>query len=199
MKNQKIKRMSLLAMLLAIELVLLMTPLGYLRIGPLSLTMMHIPVIIAGIVLGKEAGLILGFVFGLSSMLNATFMPNLTSFVFSPFIQVGGIHGNYASLLIAFLPRMLMGWVAGYAYEHLKINNLKSRALVVGIMATSVNTILVLLGIYFFFAADYRATLNIALNSLHLVLLSVIFSNGLIEMVMAGLISSCLVGVLQVS
>ena len=65
MKNQKIKRMSLLAMLLAIELVLLMTPLGYLRIGPLSLTMMHIPVIIAGIVLGKEAGLILGFVFGL--------------------------------------------------------------------------------------------------------------------------------------
>ena len=48
--------MSIMAMFLAIQIILVVTPLGYLPIGPISATTMHIPVIIAGIALGKKAG-----------------------------------------------------------------------------------------------------------------------------------------------
>lgn len=89
MKSKKTQYMSIMAMFLAIQIILVVTPLGYLPIGPISATTMHIPVIIAGIALGKKAGAQLGFVFGLTSVLNATFRPTLTSFCFSPFVTIG--------------------------------------------------------------------------------------------------------------
>ena len=89
MKNHKTQYMAFMAMFLAIEIALVLTPLGYIQLGIISATTMHIPVIIAGITLGKKAGAQLGFVFGLTSMLNATFRPLPTSFVFTPFITFG--------------------------------------------------------------------------------------------------------------
>ena len=95
--------MSFMAMFLAIQIILVVTPLGYLPIGPISATTMHIPVIIAGIALGKKAGAQLGFVFGLTSVINATFRPTLTSFCFSPFITMGGVCLLYTSNLHYFI------------------------------------------------------------------------------------------------
>ena len=46
MRNKKTKKMVLFSMLLAIEVILSFTPLGFLRVGFLSVTMLHIPVII---------------------------------------------------------------------------------------------------------------------------------------------------------
>ena len=54
MKSKKTQYMSIMAMFLAIQIILVVTPLGYLPIGPISATTMHIPVIIAGIALGKD-------------------------------------------------------------------------------------------------------------------------------------------------
>ncbi|MCD8028750.1 MAG: ECF transporter S component [Erysipelotrichaceae bacterium] len=143
--------MTIFSMLLAIEIILVMTPLGYLPIGVLSITTMHIPVIISGILLGKKEGAALGFVFGLTSMIRATLQPSVTSFCFSPFITIGGISGNYASVLIAFLPRILLGFVSGFIYENMihKFNN-KITIIVSSLAGTLTNTILVLLGIYIF-------------------------------------------------
>ena len=85
MKSKKTQYMTSMALFLAIEIILVVTPLGYIPIGPLNATTMHIPVIIAGIVLGKKAGAELGFVFGLTSLIKATIQPGITSFCFSPF------------------------------------------------------------------------------------------------------------------
>ena len=80
MKSKKTQYMTSMALFLAIEIILVVTPLGYIPIGPLNATTMHIPVIIAGIVLGKKAGAELGFVFGLTSLIKATIQPGITSF-----------------------------------------------------------------------------------------------------------------------
>ena len=120
MKNHKTQYMAFMAMFLAIEIALVLTPLGYIQLGIISATTMHIPVIIAGITLGKKAGAQLGFVFGLTSMLNATFRPLPTSFVFTHFITFGGMSGNWTSLLLAFVPRILLGYLAGRVYEQLQ-------------------------------------------------------------------------------
>ena len=124
-KKSETQRLTLAAFFVAIEIVLTTTQLGYLPIGPISITTMHLPVILAGIILGPGYGSVIGAVFGLTSVLNATFRPGLTSFCFSPFISIGNVSGNFASLLIAFVPRIFLGWFSGVLYRILngKLHN----------------------------------------------------------------------------
>lgn len=188
MKSKKTQYMSIMAMFLAIQIILVVTPLGYLPIGPISATTMHIPVIIAGIALGKKAGAQLGFVFGLTSVLNATFRPTLTSFCFSPFVTIGGIGGNWMSLLIAFVPRILLGYLAGLIYEKLCRKGINEN---VGIIAGALtgaitNTVLVLGGIYLFFGSAYADAIKVAYDTLIAVLLGVVATNGIAEAILGA-------------
>ena len=94
LNQSKTKELVLLAMFIAIEIMLFIVPfLGFIPIGPLRATTMHIPVIVAAIVLGRKQGVIVGFVFGLLSLVINTIQPTATSFIFSPFIS-----GNILSL-----------------------------------------------------------------------------------------------------
>ena len=194
MKSKKTQYMSIMAMFLAIQIILVVTPLGYLPIGPISATTMHIPVIIAGIALGKKAGAQLGFVFGLTSVLNATFRPTLTSFCFSPFVTIGGIGGNWMSLLIAFIPRILLGYLAGLVYEKLcKRGVNESVGIVAGALTGAItNTVLVLGGIYIFFGSAYADAIKVAYDTLIAVLLGVVATNGIAEAVL-GAVATLLV------
>ena len=115
--NKKVFKMSFLALMGAILLILMFTPLGYIPVGVLRITTMHIPVILTACILGVKEGMMMGCLFGISSVVINTINPTITSFVFSPFIEVGGIHGNGYSLLIALVPRILIGLVAGFIYK----------------------------------------------------------------------------------
>ncbi len=68
-KNQMSKLVMLvqLAVLTAIVVVMSFTPLGYLKIGPLSIALVIIPVVTGAIVLGPSAGAFMGLVFGITS------------------------------------------------------------------------------------------------------------------------------------
>ena len=69
MNNKKTKNLTLLALFIAIEAVMVMVPfLGFIPIGPLRATLLHVPVITAAIVLGTKQGCLIGLVFGLSSL-----------------------------------------------------------------------------------------------------------------------------------
>ena len=116
MNNKKTKNLTLLALFIAIEAVMVMVPfLGFIPIGPLRATLLHVPVIIAAIVLGTKQGCLIGLVFGLSSLLMNTMQPTVTSFVFSPFIS-----GSVLSAVIAIVPRVMIGFVSGSIYQLLK-------------------------------------------------------------------------------
>lgn len=73
MKNRKMntRRLTQLALLAAIVLVMSYTPLGYLPLGPLNCSLLTIPVAIGAMLMGPTAGAVLGGVFGLTSFLNA--------------------------------------------------------------------------------------------------------------------------------
>ena len=60
-----------LALLVAILLVLNYTPLGYLQIGPLSASLLTVPVAIGAMTMNPMAGAILGGVFGATSFIQA--------------------------------------------------------------------------------------------------------------------------------
>ena len=104
MNNKKTKNLTLLALFIAIEAVMVMVPfLGFIPIGPLRATLLHVPVIIAAIVLGTKQGCLIGLVFGLSSLLMNTMQPTVTSFVFSPFISGSVLSAVIATAVAAFL------------------------------------------------------------------------------------------------
>lgn len=190
MKSKKTQYMTSMALFLAIEIILVVTPLGYIPIGPLNATTMHIPVIIAGIVLGKKAGVELGFVFGLTSLIKATIQPGITSFCFSPFVTIGTMSGNYKSLLIAFVPRILLGYLAGFVFEIMKKNNRENLGVVVGALTGAItNTVLVLSGIYIFFGEAYASAVGVQYSTLVTVLLGVVSTNGILEAILGAIVS----------
>jgi uncharacterized membrane protein len=200
-KNQKTRRLVLTAFFVAAQLVLMLTPIGYIPIGPVRATTMHIPVILGGMLLGSGTGAFLGFVFGLTSLLINTFAPTVTSFVFSPFITVGGIHGNFASLLIVFVPRILLGWLSPVIYHQLCAWTKKSyvSAMLSAAVNTLLHTALVMGGIAVFFAEPYAQARQILVSDLAGVIMGVVATNGVMEMILAAVIVPALMKALKPS
>lgn len=189
MNKSKTKNFAILSMFVAIEILFVITPLGFIPLGFMNITTMHIPVILAGIVLGKKGGAQCGLVFGITSIINATLRPLATSFVFSPFVTVGGISGNFSSLIIAIAPRVLLGFVAGWLFEYLR-KRMKSSlsAMISGVVASFTNTILVLGGIYIFFGDLYAQAIAQNIDFLFTFLLGIVATNGILEAILATII-----------
>ncbi|RCA11714.1 ECF transporter S component [Enterococcus durans] len=199
MKNTK--NFTLTAMFLAILILLAVTPLGFIPIGPINATTMHIPVIIASIVLGPRLGAFLGGTFGLISMIRSTVVQTPLSFVFSPFIPVIGTdHGSLKALLIAFIPRILIGVVPYFVFKGMQ-KLIKNKAntvslFIAGLAGSLVNTILVMNMIYSLFQQDYAQVIGKNINAVYSAVLAVIFTSGVPEAIVAGLATAGVCSVL---
>ncbi len=191
-KTSKTLSMVQLALFCAIIVVLSSTALGYIPLGAIRATTIHIPVIIGGIVLGPRAGAFLGGVFGLTSFINNTINPVITSFVFTPFYDLGDFNGGFMSIVICFVPRILIGITAAYAYRgliKLKAPTCLSAA-IAGFIGSITNTVLVMSGIYFFFGESYALAREMPITELLGLILSVITVNGVIEAIVATIIAT---------
>lgn len=187
-QREKNRLMTEMALLMAVIVILSVTPLGYIPLGFMNATTIHIPVIIAGIVLGWKAGALCGLVFGITSVLNATFKPVVTSFLFSPLIAPG----NALSLVIAIVPRILIG-VAAFAVFRvlLKVTGKKPVSMfIAGVAGSMTNTVLVMGMAYIFFAEPYAEKTGIAVEGVLKAVCGVMVINGIPEAIVAGIISS---------
>lgn len=185
MNKIKTKNLTLLSLFIAIEILMVSVPfLGFIPIGPLRATTLHIPVIIAGIVLGKDKGAIIGLVFGLSSLIMNTVSPSAISFVFSPFIS-----GSFLSVLLAILPRVCIGYMAGLIYEILKKKNEIVAMSLGSFIGAMTNTILVMSGIYFLFGESYARIMGQSMDSLLPYIISIITTQGLLEAIVGSIIA----------
>ena len=198
-KSKKTKVLTLMGVLLAIEIIMAFTPLGFVPLGFTKATTIHIPVVIGAIFLGPLAGAILGGAFGILSMIINTISPSLTSFVFSPFITIGGVQGNIWSLVIALVPRILIGVIAYYTYKWVsKIDQKKVMAYAVaGIAGSLTNTICVMGGIYIFFGQQYAAAKQVSFEALFGVIMGVIGINGVPEAIVAAILVALVCKVLK--
>lgn len=193
MRNKKTKNMAFMSLFIAIELLMVMVPfLGFIPIGPLRATTLHIPVMIAGIILGKEMGAVIGLVFGLSSLVVNTIQPTVTSFVFSPFIS-----GSVMSLIIAIIPRILIGYIAGLIYEHWHHKNNLAVMSISAFCGALTNTVLVLGGIYFLFGSQYASAIGKSYQELFPYLIGIIVTNGLLEAITGTIIAVAVARVLR--
>ena len=114
MKKLSIRNFVVLALLIAILLLMSMTPLGYLNIGPLAITLNVIPLAVAAVALGPVGGLICGCVFGLTSFLQCLGVGGSSAmgvmlFSINPFL----------AFVQRFVPRALDGLLLGWIYRGL--------------------------------------------------------------------------------
>lgn len=136
--SNTILRLATLGILIAILLLMPYTPIGYLNIGPLAITLNMIPVALAAIISGPVGGAIAGAFFGLTSFLQC--------------IGIGGTSGMGAILfginpflafVQRFLPRLLEGLICGYIYKGFKRKfNAYAACAITGFSCAFLNTLL---------------------------------------------------------
>ena len=115
MNKTHTKDLVLVALFSAVILIMAFTPMiGYIPLGFTRATIIHIPVIIGSVILGPKKGAFLGFLFGLTSLINNTINPTVTSFAFTPFFSLGNAEPSWLSLIVCFVPRILVGVVPYY-------------------------------------------------------------------------------------
>ncbi len=108
-----IHKMTLMAILSAIIILMSFTPLGYLKIGTVEITFIVVPVAIGAILVDPFGGLFLGGIFGITS-----FIQGLTGM--SPFGATLLSINPFFFFLLCIPTRMLMGYCAGLVFKVLK-------------------------------------------------------------------------------
>ena len=190
----------------AIIIIMAFTPfLGYIPLGFTRATILHVPVIIASLLMGPKKGGVLGFLFGLTSFINNTMNPTATSFVFTPFYSVGEVSGGIGSLIICFVPRILVGILPFYVYKlamYFRSKRGKSGVsnaglILAGVTGSLVNTLLVMNLIFVFFREGYAAANDVAVSAVYTFILSIIGINGVPEAIVAGVLTLCIGRVLM--
>lgn len=251
--RKKTADLVLLAFFTAIIIFMTITPFGYIPLGVINATIIHVPVILGSILLGPVDGAFLGAIFGLTSFLKNTYMPStLSAFVFSPVLafELIGPSGIWKSAFICFVPRILVGMIPYYVFKGVnKLNTARRRsgalfilALLVaaflfagiyafasragagafslpiglligaaafiliwksvskkdtgilsyglaGILGALTNTLLVMPSIFILYKDAYAAALGIAPDAVFAAILGVISFNGVIEAIVAGVLT----------
>ena len=101
MKNRKlVSDITIDGLFIAILVVLAILPIGYISIGPISGTILPIPVILGSALLGWKRGILYGTAFGISSMIVAA-------------VRGQGLDAIFVDPLVSVLPRVLFGIAVG--------------------------------------------------------------------------------------
>ncbi len=180
MRNGKVTYMAQLALLLAILLVMAFTPLGYLRIGPLSVTFLVIPVVIGSVVLGVKAGAFLGLAFGITSFAQCFGMDAFGTALF-------GINPFYTAAF-CLIPRVLVGVVAWLVFKALEGKKLACYAAAASGSLT--NSVLVLGSIIVLFGdTDYIKAFG---NNVFEILMTLGMVNAVVEVLVCTVVGGLL-------
>ena len=180
MADLPVRKIAIAGVLSAVAIVLGITRLGFIPwFSGASITIMHVPVIVAAILEGPIVGAIVGLLFGVFSLLQAAIAPT------------GPVDVAFTNPLISVLPRLLVGpaaWIVwrlieGKADSGRPFGLRSSAAVLVGAVAGSAtNTGLVLsgLGLFNFFPWPLIGTVAVA--------------NGIPEAAVAALVTFAIVG-----
>ncbi len=181
------KYMVELALMVAITLVMAMTPLGYFKTPGLSITLLTIPVSIAAIMLGPVGGAVCGTAFGITSFVNGF------TGTFASLISLN-IFGFFCMTVVA---RCLEGLLTGLIFKSLRSVKATSKIsfFVSGLACPLLNTILFMGSLVLFFynapvIQGFVAALGVS-NPLTFVF-AFVGAQGLIEAVVCCLVTTAL-------
>lgn len=187
------RNVTLLGLLTAILMVLSMTPLGYLNIGPLAISFNMIPVAVGAAALGPTGGAVLGAVFGMTS-----------------FLQCLGIGGSSAMGVILFdinpffafvqrfVPRLVTGFLVGLIYKGTrKFAKAGMAGGVAGFCAALLNTVLFMGALVLLFGNTQYLQDAMAGRSVLVYICTLVGVNAIFEMLASTVITGALCATLE--
>lgn len=192
-KNQEVIRaLALTAALGALTIVLTVTRLGFIPwISGAAITILHVPVIIATLLGGLWAGLGVGLVFGLSSLIQAAVGP---TGVLDPF---------FVNPIVSVLPRMLIALITFFVFKALQSMNKNNSPFLkqgfVGIAAflgSLTNTVFVIGALY---ATHYADLVAITEGAGYIAFLIMLLPQALLEAGASVVLSIAVVSLYDVS
>ena len=182
MKNTKIHTLVGVALLIALMIVLqFLGTILPIKIGPVSISLVLIPIVIGAAVYGPGAGAVLGAAFGiLANIFCANGMDAGGHMVFqaSPILCI----------IVVMLKGILCGYAAGWVYKLLARKNAYVAMLCAAIICPVVNTGIFLLGMWLFFM-DVLSVWSGGSNVAGYVLTGIILVNFLPELALNIVVS----------
>ncbi|MFV0520398.1 MAG: ECF transporter S component [Lachnospirales bacterium] len=183
--NTKTKKLTLMSLMASIIILMTFVPYtGYISYGFISITTIHIPVIIGSMILGKKEGLILGLVWGISNLIKAYTSMTPEALIFlDPRISV--------------LPRALVGFLAGLSGD-LFIDKIYKNPKITSVFAvclTIIHTALVITAIALW-GQDNMFNFGENILSIFKIVISV---NGIVEIALAAIITPVIITALAKS
>lgn len=162
--------------------------LGYIQINPtISLTIMHIPVLLAAILAGLPGGLTTGLIFGLTSLVNAAANPS------------GVLDPLFVNPLCSVLPRVLFGAVAWAIFKLIELVPFCPKsvnAIITPIVSSLIHSFLVIGSMYVFL----NGKISEAMNGLgYFALMVMILPGAFLEALAAGVVCSLVVASITIN
>lgn len=173
-----------LGMLSALIVIMTFVPyIGYISIGALSITLLHIPLIIGACVLGVKGGLVLGAVWGITCIIKAATSP------------VAITDPLFTNPLVSLLPRLIAGLVAGLVYELVskKLKKVHLASILSAVFACLTNTVFVMGSLYLVYGQSSEAAklgiVQFDFGSFIYFILGAFGTNAVFEMIIAIVIA----------
>lgn len=183
--KSKTYRLVIRAILTAIIILQTMVPfLGFIPIGITSLTIIHITVIVAAIVLGTKDGMFIGLVWGIFTMIRAFTSPTTPLDI-----------AVFTNPIISVIPRVLVGLVAGLLFTiiYKKTKKVVAASIVAAIFGTVTNTVLVLTLMGTLYTSLVANTYGVDASALFVTLGGIAVTNGISEVITAAVLTPILV------
>ncbi len=153
MNNGKTRKLAVTALLVVLTFVLGLTPIGYIPnpiLPVLSLTLMCLPVIIGTITEGLKTGLILGFIFGITSFLKALGITLAPDALGTLILSISVVK----TMAVIFIPRLIIPVITWLVYKAIARESKRSQRVAAGVAAFAgsvTNTVLFLGALYLLF------------------------------------------------
>ena len=191
------KYMVELALVMAIIILMAMTPLGYIRTPLLQITLLTVPVAVGAIILGPRAGAICGATFGCTSIYTALTAPSAMS---AAMLEVN-VFGAFFTMLV---PRILEGWLCGLIFLALyKIKPTRRISYYVASLSCPLLNTVLFMGslVLFFYKSDYIQGLTESLGVHNPVafVIAAVGAQGLLEAIICFVVASLVTRALSIA
>lgn len=173
MKNISTKTITKIGILSALVIILSLSPIGFIPLGPVRITTVHIPIVLIALVEKPTVSFFVGLIFGLFSFFQHLSGISPLSFMFvNPFVSV--------------LPRALIGLGTYYTFNFVKkyIKNVFN-VIIASIIGTMINTFGVLSMAYIFCSSQLYEVLKINPAKF---LFTIAISNGIPEIIVCSIL-----------
>ncbi len=172
------RRITFLAVLTAIIIIMAFTPLGYLKTGGLEITFIMLPVTIGAVILKPSDGAVLGGVFGITSFIQC--------FGMSPFGATLLSINWFYTFVVCVVPRILTGWFGGLVFQLMrKFDKTNFISYAVSCLVTPIFNTVLFMGtlVLFFYNTEFIQQLALTLGADNVFAFVALFVgiNGLIE------------------